>query len=50
MVSGFAISNDTDNKDGNSEEQQDVSVAALMQNKLQNHPNNKDYRANHPHN
>lgn len=49
MVSGFAIRNEPDNKDRNSEEQQYVDVTAFMQNKLQHQPNNQDYRTNYPH-
>ncbi len=50
VVSGFAIGDDLDTKDGQSKEQQDVNVAALVKYKCQNYPGEQNQRNDDPHN
>jgi len=49
VISGFPVGNELDNKNGNRAEQQDVDKAALVQEELENEPDDEEYCTNHPH-
>jgi hypothetical protein len=47
VISGFPVGNELDNKNGNRAEQQDVDKAALVQEELENEPDDEEYCTNH---